>query len=126
MTKSKDPSGREVFHCPVDATMSKLGGKYKAIIVYRLVEDGTLRFSQPQSLIPQATPKMLSQQLHELEADGLVHREVYPVVPPKTEYSLTALGSTMAPIVREMCAWSNAHMADQILPQAEMASVARP
>ena len=115
MTKARDPEGRELFHCPVEATMSKLGGKYKAILVYHLVEGGTLRFSELQRLVPQATAKMLSQQLRELEADGLVHREVYPVVPPKTEYSLTELGKTMAPIVQAMCDWGNAHMADQIM-----------
>ncbi|MCH4083430.1 MAG: helix-turn-helix transcriptional regulator [Olsenella sp.] len=119
MTKERDAQGRQVFHCPVEATMSKIGGKYKAIVLYHLTVDGTLRFSQLQRLIPQATAKMLSQQLRELEADGLVHREVYPVVPPKMEYSLTEFGHTLTPIVTEMCRWGEEHMADQILPTPE-------
>ena len=97
MTQERSAEGILVFHCPVEATMSKIGGKHKAIILYHLTVDGTLRFSQLQKLIPQATAKMLSQQLRELEHDELVHREVYPVVPPKTEYSLTEYGKTLSP-----------------------------
>ncbi|MGI6217434.1 MAG: winged helix-turn-helix transcriptional regulator [Coriobacteriales bacterium] len=119
MTKERDDKGRQLFHCPVEATMSKIGGKYKAILIYHLSQDGVLRFSQLQRLVPQATPKMLTQQLRELESDGFVHREVYPVVPPKTEYSLTEEGKTLAPIVQAMCDWGSAHMADQIVEPAE-------
>ncbi|MGN0286970.1 MAG: winged helix-turn-helix transcriptional regulator [Atopobiaceae bacterium] len=119
MTQQRNADGLPVFHCPVEATMSKIGGKYKAIILYHLTQDGVLRFSQLQRLIPQATAKMLSQQLRELEADGLVHREVYPVVPPKTEYSLTDYGKTLGPIMRAMCDWGNKHLAAQILPSED-------
>jgi DNA-binding HxlR family transcriptional regulator len=115
MTKTRDATGRQLFHCPVEATMSKIGGKYKAIILYHLANDGVLRFSQLQRLIPQATPKMLTQQLRELEGDGFVHRTVYPVVPPKTEYELTEMGWTLAPIVEALCDWGKKHMADQIV-----------
>lgn len=116
MTKRLDAKGRQVFNCPVEATMSKIGGKYKAIVLYHLTTEGTLRFSQLQRLIPRATPKMLTQQLRELESDGLVHRKVYPVVPPKTEYSLTDYGRTLSPIVTQLCRWGEEHMASQILP----------
>ena len=75
------------YNCPVEATISQIGGKYKAIILYHLIEDEVLRFSQLQKYLSKATPKMLSQQLRELENDGLIKRKVYPVVPPKTEYS---------------------------------------
>ena len=101
------------FHCPVEATLSVIGGKYKAIILWHLI-DSTLRFSELRRFLPQATPKMLTQQLRELEADGIIHREVYPVVPPKTEYSLTEYGQTLNPIVQAICAWGREHMADQI------------
>lgn len=101
------------FHCPVEATLSVIGGKYKAIILWHLI-DGTLRFSELRRFLPQATPKMLTQQLRELEADGIIHREVYPVVPPKTEYSLTDYGKTLNPIVQAICAWGREYMADQI------------
>jgi len=98
------------FNCPVEATISQIGGKYKAIILYHLLEDGVLRFNQIQKYITKATPKMLSQQLRELEADGLIHREVYPVVPPKTEYTLTERGKTLGPVITEICDWGRTYM----------------
>ena len=93
-----------LYNCPVDAILGVIGGKYKPIILFHLM-DGTLRFSELRRFLPQATPKMLTQQLRELEADGIIHREVYPVVPPKTEYSLTDFGRTMAPVLNAMCEW---------------------
>ncbi|MGO5314857.1 winged helix-turn-helix transcriptional regulator [Bilifractor sp. LCP21S3_A7] len=98
------------FHCPVEATFSQIGGKYKMIILYHLLEDGTLRYNQIQKYIPQATAKMLAQQLRELENDGLVHREVYPVVPPKTEYSLTERGISLKPVIDSVCEWGRTYM----------------
>lgn len=98
------------FHCPVAATFSQIGGKYKMIILYHLLEDGTLRYNQIQKYIPQATAKMLAQQLRELENDGLVHREVYPVVPPKTEYSLTERGISLKPVIDSVCEWGRTYM----------------
>ncbi len=98
MTIRRNAEGLPLFNCPVEATMSMIGGKYKAIVLYHLTVDGVLRFSELHRYIPQATAKMLTQQLRELETDGLVHREVYPVVPPKTEYSLTEYGRTLAPL----------------------------
>ena len=107
----------QMFHCPVEATLSLIGGKYKCIILYHLAEEGILRFSELRRLIPQATPKMLTQQLRELEAAGIIHRKVYPVVPPKTEYSVTDYGRTLAPIMKAMCEWGESHLADYILPK---------
>jgi DNA-binding HxlR family transcriptional regulator len=99
-----------MFSCPVDATISQIGGKYKAVILYHLIEDRVLRFHELQKYLPQATPKMLTQQLRELEKDGLIHREVYPVVPPKTEYSLTERGETLTPIISSICQWGRDYM----------------
>ena len=107
----------KMFHCPVEATLSLIGGKYKCIILYHLEEKGILRFSELRRLIPQATPKMLTQQLRELEGVGIIHRKVYPVVPPKTEYSVTEYGRTLTPIMKAMCEWGEAHLADYILPK---------
>jgi DNA-binding HxlR family transcriptional regulator len=107
-----------MYHCPVEATLSLIVGKYKPVILYHLI-GGKLRFSELQRMIPQATQKMLTQQLRELEADGLIHRKVYPVVPPKTEYSLTAYGASLEPVLNAMCDWGNEHMADRILPTEE-------
>ncbi len=95
------------FHCSVEATMAVLGGKYKAIIIWHLNRAGLMRYNEIQKAIPQATAKMLSQQLKELENDGIVRRKLYPVVPPKTEYSLTELGKTLVPIIDEMCVWGD-------------------
>ena len=92
------------YNCPVEAAMDIVGGKYKAIIIYHLI-DATMRYSELQKEIPQATAKMLSQQLKELEADGIINRVLYPVVPPKTEYSLTDLGKTLVPIIQSLCGW---------------------
>lgn len=95
------------FHCSVEAAMAVLGGKYKAIIIWHLNVSGVMRYNEIQKAIPQATAKMLSQQLKELENDGIVRRKLYPVVPPKTEYSLTALGETLVPIVDAMSGWGH-------------------
>ena len=92
------------YSCEVDAAMDIMGGKYKAIIIYELM-DKTMRFNEIQKKIPKATPRMLSKQLRELEADGIISRTVYPVVPPKTEYNLTDWGKTLIPAVKELAAW---------------------
>lgn len=92
------------YHCPVEAAMGIIGGKYKAIIIYHLI-DATMRYNEIQKEIPQATPKMLSQQLKELETDRIINRVLYPVVPPKTEYSLTELGKTLIPLIKSLCDW---------------------
>lgn len=99
------------YNCPVEATISQIGGKYKAIILYHLLSDNVLRFHELQKYLIHATPKMLTQQLRELEAAGLIHREVYPVVPPKTEYSLTSRGKTLAPVIEAICTWGRTYMA---------------
>lgn len=90
--------------CPVEATLDLIGGKYKALILWHLSQ-GKLRFSQLRQAIKSATPKMLTQQLRELEADDLVHREVYPVIPPKVEYSLTETGRSLMPVLVAMRDW---------------------
>lgn len=100
---------KRIYNCPVEATIDRIGGKYKAIILWHLIEQ-TLRFSELQRLLPQATPKMLTQQLRELEADGLVVRVVYPVIPPKTEYSLSESGVSLTPVLQAMCAWGKERM----------------
>jgi len=95
-------------HCPVEATLDLIGGKYKALILWHLSE-GTRRFSELNRLVS-ATPKMLTQQLRELEDKQLIHREVYPVIPPKVEYSLTELGKSLMPILVAMRDWGADYM----------------
>ena len=96
-------------HCPVEATLELIGGKYKALILWHLSE-GKLRFSELKKLLVSATPKMLTQQLRELETQMLVHREVYPVIPPKVEYSLTALGKSLMPVLAAMRDWGSGYL----------------
>ena len=100
------------YSCPVEATLHLMGGKYKPLILWHLKEQ-TLRFSQLQKLVPKATAKMLTQQLRELEQDKLISRRVYPVVPPKTEYSLTDRGRTLIPVLDAMCSWGRTYMEEQ-------------
>lgn len=94
----------KAYTCPVEAAMDVIGGKYKAQIVYELIS-GTKRYNEIQKALPQATPRMLSKQLKELEEDSIINRVLYPVVPPKTEYSLTEFGETLVPIVNALCKW---------------------
>ncbi len=107
-------TGTEYF-CPVTATISVIGGKWKPIILWVLSSD-TRRFGELKRMIPGVTQKMLTQQLRELEGAMIVHREVYPVVPPKVEYSLTEQGRTLEPILKAMAAWGNDHYRNQPQP----------
>ena len=96
-------------HCPVEATLELIGGKYKVLILWHLSES-TLRFSELKKLIPAATAKMLTQQLRELEAQNLLIRTVYPVVPPKVEYALSELGRSLMPVLVAMRDWGVNYM----------------
>lgn len=100
---------RDGLNCPVDATLRLIGGKYKALVLWHLT-NGTMRHGEIQKLVPQATPKMLTQQLRELESDNLLTRKVYPVVPPKVEYSLTEFGRSLKPILDAMYDWGAGYM----------------
>lgn len=101
---------KNIFSCPMEATISLIGGKYKALILWHLRTNQPLRYSELHRKIPQATDKMLAQQLRELEQDGLLSRTVYPVVPPKTEYRLTDFGNTLTPILDTMCHWGEIYL----------------
>jgi len=94
--------------CPVYITLDVIGGKWKLPILWYL-ERGTLRYSELQRLIGGITPKMLAQQLRELERDGIVTRKVYPVVPPKVEYSVTPYGRTLRPMIEQLSQWGEKH-----------------
>ena len=100
---------KKTDNCPVEATLDLIGGKYKALILWHLSE-GKLRLSELRKVITNATPKMLTQQLRELESQALIHREVFAVVPPKVEYSLTELGRSLLPILVAMRDWGADYM----------------
>ncbi|CAM3994221.1 winged helix-turn-helix transcriptional regulator [Lederbergia lenta] len=93
------------FNCEKELTLAVIGGKWKMLILWHLGKEGTKRFNELKSLMPGISQRMLVTQLRELEADCIVHREVYPVVPPKVEYSLTDLGITLMPILESMYSW---------------------
>lgn len=91
----------KIYYNPVQFVMEMIGGTWKAPIMWRLREQ-TLRYSELRKDIPHISDKMLTTQLRELEEDGLVHREVYAVVPPKTEYSLTEKGKKMIGLITQI------------------------
>jgi DNA-binding HxlR family transcriptional regulator len=97
--------------CPVDRTMRVLSGRWKPLILYHL-RLGPRRFNELRRLIPTITQRMLTQHLRELEADGVILRHVFEVVPPHVEYSLTALGRSLMPILDAMADWGAARLAD--------------
>ena len=86
-------------------TLSLINGKYKMTILYVLAEFGVVRFNEMKKYIDEISYKTLSSTLKELEADKLVHREEYPQIPPKVEYSLTERGKSLIPILETMCDW---------------------
>ena len=98
----------KVDKCPVETALDVLAGKWKILILWYLKSE-TKRFNELQKLLPRTTQKMLIQKLRELEEDGIIHREVYPVVPPKVEYSLTEYGETLKPIIKQLYLWGEIH-----------------
>lgn len=94
--------------CPVETSLSVIGGKWKGIILYRLL-DGTKRFSQLTRLIPAITHRTLTLQLRELERDGIISRRVYAEVPPRVEYTLTPFGASIRPVIESLQEWGRAY-----------------
>ena len=109
----------EEYYCPVKLTADIIGGKWKPLILFYL-EGGTRRFGELRKMIPGMTKKMLTQHLRELERDGIIHREVYAVVPPKVEYSLTKHGESLKPILKLMSAWGTRHRARYGVPAGRL------
>ncbi|OMF69961.1 winged helix-turn-helix transcriptional regulator [Paenibacillus glucanolyticus] len=96
---------RNIQDTPFGYTLSVIGGKWKMVIIYLLAENGTVRFNDLKRQIGAITYKMLSSQLKELEADGMVKRIEYPQVPPKVEYSLTEKVESLLPVLEGLCEW---------------------
>jgi len=113
--KSNKDDHPPIEHCPIEATIALIGGKYKTLILWNILEK-TLRFSELRRAVPCATPKMLTQQLRDLEKDGLVNRKVFPVVPPKVEYSLTDFGRSMKPVLEAMYSWGSEYLQQKDSP----------
>ena len=107
------------YNIPVEATLDVIGGKWKVVIMCHLI-DGEKRTSELKKLMPNITQKMLTQQLRELEDDGVVNRTIFDQVPPKVIYSLTKYGWSLRPILDAMCSWGENHIEiveDPINPQ---------
>ena len=111
---------KEMTHCPVTATLELIGGKWKTIILYSLTT-GTRRFGEIAVRIPDISRKVLTEQLKELEADGLILREQYKEIPPRVEYSLTDLGKSLSSVIRELEIWGMENvLAKKQLVEAEI------
>lgn len=109
------------YGCHLEVTLELIGGKWKALLLWHLAQAGVMRFGGLARIHPRLTQKMLTQQLRELEADGLVRRTVYAQVPPKVEYSLSARGEGLRPVLETLVRWGYAYVRD-----AEAASAAKP
>lgn len=98
--------------CEIEVTLTTIGGKWKPLILYYLIEEGTKRFGEIKSFISNVSHKTLTNQLRELESDGLITRTIYPEVPPKVEYSITEKGLSLYPILEAMCEWGAKNLND--------------
>ncbi len=98
--------------CAVERTLGLIDGKWKIVVLYKLLR-GTLRFNELRRLIPNVTPRMLTHQLRELEADGLIIRTVYAQVPPRVEYSLSVRGRSLEPVLMAMKEWGDTNLSSQ-------------
>jgi DNA-binding HxlR family transcriptional regulator len=110
---------RRTYHaageCPITATIDVIGGKWKPIIIYLLME-GPLRFGELHKIVPGMALKVLSRQLKELEADGIITRTVFAEVPPRVEYALSPKGESLRSLMLQLSAWSTDHL---LKPAAE-------
>ncbi|ARC86182.1 hxlR-like helix-turn-helix family protein [Clostridium argentinense CDC 2741] len=103
--------------CPIEYTVNLIGHKWKVLIIRNLLNNGTQRFSELSKGISGISQKMLTQQLKQLESDGIVNRKVYPEVPPRVEYSLTKLGHSLKPVLDSMNTWGVAHIKQNSIKQ---------
>ncbi|GAB3066564.1 winged helix-turn-helix transcriptional regulator [Salinicoccus sesuvii] len=109
----------KIFNCEKELTLSIIGGKWKMLVLWHLGKGGTKRFGELKKLMPGITQRMLVNQLRELEDHLIVHREVYPVVPPKVEYSLTDQGRTLIPILDSMYEWGKDYIKNNLDEHAQ-------
>lgn len=104
------------YQCPVEVTLSLIGGKWKVLILFYLLENKVLRYGELKGHIPGISKKMLSQQLTQLEAAGLINRKAYAEVPPRVEYSLSDYGKTLKEILSQLCTWGAVHARKHNIP----------
>ena len=111
--------------CSVEATLQLIDGKWKGVVLFHLLEGTTLRFNEIRRLLPNVTQRMLTNQLRELEADGLIVRKLYPEVPPKVEYSLSARGRTLEPVIVALKDWGDTHVDLKVAAKAASSAAAK-
>jgi DNA-binding HxlR family transcriptional regulator len=109
------------YSCSVEATLDVIGGKWKCVILFHLLDDSK-RFGELRRQLPDVTQRMLTLQLRELEEAGIIHREVYREVPPKVEYSLTSFGKTLEPVLLLLRDWGDDYMAQLLVLRRERAA----
>lgn len=105
--------------CPVEAALEQIAGKWKGLIIYHLLDE-TLRFNELSRRVGNVTQRSLTKQLRQLESDGIIHREVFAVVPPRVEYSLTDKGKSLRKAIEALRAWGVAHPRETAAPGAEV------
>jgi DNA-binding HxlR family transcriptional regulator len=101
---------QEIAMCPVDYAFKRIGGKYKARILWHIYRSNVLRYGELRRTLPDITTKMLTQTLRELEDDTLINRKVFPEVPPKVEYTLTNIGTELIPSIKQLMEWGDKQM----------------
>ena len=101
---------QETAMCPVDYAFKRIGGKYKARILWHIHGNEVLRYGELKRTLPDITTKMLTQTLRELEEDTLINRKVFPEVPPKVEYTLTNIGTELIPSIKQLMEWGDKQM----------------
>lgn len=110
--KNKD---KTEVSCEIEVTLKMIGGKAKPLILYILIEEGAKRFNELMAMITSISQKTLTNQLRELEADGLILRRCFAEVPPRVEYSITEKGKSLFPILELMCEWGEKNIDDRFI-----------
>lgn len=110
MTQDTKAAMSDLGGCQIEATLQLLDGKWKGVILHHLLKDDVLRFNEIVKRLPSITHRMLSKQLREMEVAGLVARTVYPVVPPRVDYSLTPLGRSLEPVIQALGRWGQENL----------------
>jgi len=98
------------YECPFEYALDVISGKWRGLVIFYLGREGVLRYSEIRKILPKITQKMLTQTLRFLEAEGILDRKVYPVVPPKVEYRLTEKGKSLLPILDSLQEWGRENL----------------
>lgn len=108
--RKKDERNSIIEICPIRNVIARFGNKWALLVILILSENGVLRFNELCRMIPDVSSRVLSSTLKTLEADGLIDRTVYPVVPPKVEYKLTTTGLSLVPFISQLTEWAKTNM----------------